>query len=566
MAEDNQNNQGTNRTTNNNGPIVPIPVNNESAQAIQTNIQAEPVSNPTSSTSAPAPAINNPVDEAAPGVPMNMVAEPVSNPTNPASAPAPAINNPVDEEAPGVPMNMVAEPVSPPTNPASAPAPAINNPVDEEAPGIPMNMVAELVSNPTNPASAPTQVINNPVTEAAPAIPMNMEAAPVINPINPASAPAPAINNPVDEATQVMPINNSMDLNTEDSQAPAMSTNTSIDINNKSAQAPAGSINNKEASLDSINKESEMQATPVSDTISPELEPEEEIPELSVSDLDETEIEIATPEANIIKESEELPVKTEPLSDSTEAANMQAEPVSNPTSHASAPAQAINTPVDEEAQEMPANKIVETATPVDNEAVSDSMDMNTEEAQEPAESINNEDTQEPASSINNTVASLSDPVNDEVQVSDTSDTAELNKTDSPKEEENNEIVVDKNKSNEQYIKDAESKYIVPKLVRTKFPDLIKLIFETESMDKEEREYWLQIMPIMTEDQISKFRGILVNEKEQLSKLDKSHKKVVPQIDEAKLRAKMEKRKKQEESMQEEEETTEENLLSQLESL
>ena len=85
-----------------------------------------------------------------------------------------------------------------------------------------------------------------------------------------------------------------------------------------------------------------------------------------------------------------------------------------------------------------------------------------------------------------------------------------------------EIVVDKNKSQEQYIKDIEHLYIVPGLIREKFPDLIKLIFETESMNNEEREYWLQIMPIMTEDQIVKFREILVNEKEQLSKLDQEY--------------------------------------------
>ena len=82
-----------------------------------------------------------------------------------------------------------------------------------------------------------------------------------------------------------------------------------------------------------------------------------------------------------------------------------------------------------------------------------------------------------------------------------------------------QIVVDKNKTAEQYLIEAESFYIVPKLIREKFPDLIKLIFETESMNTEEREYWLQIMPIMSEDQITKFQGILLNEKNQLAKLD-----------------------------------------------
>lgn len=90
-----------------------------------------------------------------------------------------------------------------------------------------------------------------------------------------------------------------------------------------------------------------------------------------------------------------------------------------------------------------------------------------------------------------------------------------------------QIVVDKNKTAEQYLIEAESFYIIPKLIREKFPDIIKLIFETESMNTEEREYWLQIMPIMSEEQISKFRGILVNERDQLAKLDQEYAAEVP---------------------------------------
>jgi hypothetical protein len=66
------------------------------------------------------------------------------------------------------------------------------------------------------------------------------------------------------------------------------------------------------------------------------------------------------------------------------------------------------------------------------------------------------------------------------------------------------------------------KYAVPPLVQEKFPDLIQLIKETESMNDEERDYWFQILPIMTEDQIKKFREILVNEKQQLTSLDKEY--------------------------------------------
>ena len=136
------------------------------------------------------------------------------------------------------------------------------------------------------------------------------------------------------------------------------------------------------------------------------------------------------------------------------------------------------------------------------------------------------------------------------------------------------IVVDKNKSTEQYIKDAEAKYIIPKIVREKFPDLVKLIYETESMNQEEREYWMQIMPIMTEDQIVKFREILVNEKDQLQKLDQEYesemtkitKAPVKEIDEAAMKEKIAKIKQEESSKESEEQAKEEDLLNQLDDL
>ena len=136
------------------------------------------------------------------------------------------------------------------------------------------------------------------------------------------------------------------------------------------------------------------------------------------------------------------------------------------------------------------------------------------------------------------------------------------------------IVVDKNKSKEQYMTEAEVKYIVPKLVREKSPDLVKLIYETESMNAEEREYWMQIMPIMTEEQISKFRDILVNEEDQLSKLDNEYEQEMgrinarqaPEIDEAKLKEKMAEIHKKEKAGEQKEESEEEALLKQLEGM
>jgi len=77
----------------------------------------------------------------------------------------------------------------------------------------------------------------------------------------------------------------------------------------------------------------------------------------------------------------------------------------------------------------------------------------------------------------------------------------------------------------------QEKYSIPGIVKEKFPDLIQLIKETESMNDEEREYWFQILPIMTEEQIKKFRDILVNEKDQLSRLDKEYEEELQKLNE-----------------------------------
>ena len=136
------------------------------------------------------------------------------------------------------------------------------------------------------------------------------------------------------------------------------------------------------------------------------------------------------------------------------------------------------------------------------------------------------------------------------------------------------VVVDKSKPQEKYIEEAEKKYIIPAIVRQKYPDLIKLIFETESMNQDEREYWLQILPIMSEEQIIKFREILVNEKDQLAKLDKEYEsemqrinqKQVVEFDEAKMKQKLQTVKQEEAQHQADETGTEEDLLNKLKNI
>lgn len=73
------------------------------------------------------------------------------------------------------------------------------------------------------------------------------------------------------------------------------------------------------------------------------------------------------------------------------------------------------------------------------------------------------------------------------------------------------------------------KFEIPETVKQQYPDLIPLILGTESMNDDERQYWFQILPIMTDEQVGKLREILTNEKSQLAQLDKNYEAELKQI-------------------------------------
>jgi hypothetical protein len=119
-----------------------------------------------------------------------------------------------------------------------------------------------------------------------------------------------------------------------------------------------------------------------------------------------------------------------------------------------------------------------------------------------------------------------------------------------------------------------SQYHIPQLVKQEYPDLIPLILNTESMDDEEREYWFQILPIMTDDQVQKLKNILVNEKKQLAKLDAEYEAELAKINEKHLsewqafenRQFREKLEKKEKAHEKKESSLEEDLLNKLSEL
>jgi hypothetical protein len=60
---------------------------------------------------------------------------------------------------------------------------------------------------------------------------------------------------------------------------------------------------------------------------------------------------------------------------------------------------------------------------------------------------------------------------------------------------------------------------VPPALRESHGELVDLILRSESMNDEERQYWVDILPVMTPDQVQQLRGILENERSQLAAID-----------------------------------------------
>ncbi|MBI2634575.1 hypothetical protein HYW82_02830, partial [Candidatus Peregrinibacteria bacterium] len=86
----------------------------------------------------------------------------------------------------------------------------------------------------------------------------------------------------------------------------------------------------------------------------------------------------------------------------------------------------------------------------------------------------------------------------------------------------------------------------------------------------EREYWMQILPIMSEEQIVKLKDILNNEKEQLKQLGGEYKGFkpisAPPIDEKSRKERISNIQQKEQSQEEKEEAEEEKLLKKMQEL
>ena len=71
-------------------------------------------------------------------------------------------------------------------------------------------------------------------------------------------------------------------------------------------------------------------------------------------------------------------------------------------------------------------------------------------------------------------------------------------------------------------------------IQAKYPELIELIIKTESMDNDERQYWFDIMPSMTDAQIDRLFDILETERRKLQELEVKYQKEIKALNEKHL--------------------------------
>lgn len=114
---------------------------------------------------------------------------------------------------------------------------------------------------------------------------------------------------------------------------------------------------------------------------------------------------------------------------------------------------------------------------------------------------------------------------------------------------------------------------IPSDLQLKFPELLDLIVKSESMNDEERQYWIDILPIMTVEQITQLQGILQNERDQLAAIDAKYATEIEKINEAQRplqdiqdarRKQQQQRSTQEEATRSAEEVAAEEILKKME--
>ena len=78
------------------------------------------------------------------------------------------------------------------------------------------------------------------------------------------------------------------------------------------------------------------------------------------------------------------------------------------------------------------------------------------------------------------------------------------------------------------------KFQISEDIQAQYWELIKLILTTDSMDDNERQYWFDIMPSMTDEQVDRLYNILDTEKKKLEDLETKYQDEIKELNEKHL--------------------------------
>ena len=71
-------------------------------------------------------------------------------------------------------------------------------------------------------------------------------------------------------------------------------------------------------------------------------------------------------------------------------------------------------------------------------------------------------------------------------------------------------------------------------IQQQYPELVKLVLATESMDNNEKQYWFDILPSMTDDQVDRLFDILETERKKLEELELKYQEEIRNLNEKHL--------------------------------
>ncbi len=71
-------------------------------------------------------------------------------------------------------------------------------------------------------------------------------------------------------------------------------------------------------------------------------------------------------------------------------------------------------------------------------------------------------------------------------------------------------------------------------IHVKYGELVELVLGSESIDNNEKQYWFDIMPSMTDEQIDRLFNILMTERHQLEELNVKYQEEIKTLNEKHL--------------------------------